>query len=213
MSTDKWTADETAVHFQGRAPEYIARAEKAAAHPFAMATLPMPLGGAQNLLEAAWWLIEKKGRPQRVLDFGCGCGQFFKFFTTGLGITSYRGLDASEPAIAAANKIWGEYFRVMDLRMYPARAPLKKADLAFCHGVLMHLPAAAAQTTATLMRLTAPLQMVIEMTRPRPEDNLAPHIFIHDYTKLFGTMILKSPLNEYKDIFIFENPKRQVTGD
>lgn len=90
------------------------------------------------------WLREILSRaglePCRVMDFGCGTGTSIPFFFDLLGATSVIGVDVSSASLGVARREHGA--RAVTLKLRREYKPSAEIDLAFCNGVLHHIPLA-----------------------------------------------------------------------
>lgn len=197
------TGSEVKKHFEGRAEEY---ARKAAAARSSALSGDGCYPGFWEIAKAGWWLVEMFGRPFFVCDMGCGAGTWARFWMTVMAANTYLGLDSSEPAIGTAGRIWKGWtamnFKVHDLVL----DNLPAADLFFAHGVLMHLPPADVWRLAAKLRSEKKIVMLAEKVKwVGPElERKPPHVWIHDYRALFGDPVYRAPMNDHKDIFIFQ---------
>ncbi len=84
--------------------------------------------------------LREAGRrpPFSVLDFGCGTGAATPFFFEELGVERLVGVDVSERSLEVARRRHGsESARFIALRDY---SPRGEFPLAFCNGVIHHVP-------------------------------------------------------------------------
>jgi len=193
-------------HFEDKAAAYIANAERRAAEPFCLAHIPTR--HPERMADAAWWLIQNRGRPKTAIDFGCGTGRMVKFFEVLMGVDKYVGVEQVEATFRQAQSWYAaETFinlAIQDLNPddLPFAAP---ADLGFTHGVLMHVPPENIADVCANIRRLSKIQMIVEMTRQTdPATGWAPHVFKHNYHSLFGAPVYKEWLTPNKRIFIFE---------
>jgi len=204
------TKDQVIEHFRGRALEYEEMAREVGGKPLSQWNFYQ---GVSAVIEAFWWLCDFMGRPERVLELGCGAGTWWKFWVTGLGI-SYQGVDTSEAAIEAAWKMWPPgRFKCQDItdEVKPL-FPDHPYDFIFIHGVFMHLPPDDLLKVISWMRKVGKPIMLCEKVRWAEKEKPAPHVWIHDYSALFGQEpSYHSTMNRTKDIFIFR-PNTQAGG-
>ena len=134
------------------------------------------------------WLLKriKLHQPKTILEVGCGFGRNLQFLVdNGIKPQQLTGVDFLPKLLKHIN---------LKVKLHRASAqnlpfPSRKFDLAFTHGLLMHirqpLPA-----LAEIIRVSRDRIIIIEETRAEPSQ-LNSFAWAHDYRQLFHSLPVK----------------------
>jgi len=152
--------------------------------------------------------INKKKKISSVLDVGCGLGRWAPFWTEGIGVKRYTGIEPTPELAAEAERRFegrsGIEIILGELIDQDTELGRRSWDLGFTFTVLEHIPPADIAPVVEIIKRRTKRVLLVEMVKAGKGADFCEYVFKHDYQELFGPWKFSVMLDANKALMYFE---------
>ncbi len=134
-----------------------------------------------------------------ILEFGCGFGRITKLILSNFDIQEYKAIDLSIDQIDNAKQELGELANKVDFQVCNLNETSFKSshyDLVLGVEVLMHVKPSDIEKVITHLLNSSKKYFINVDYYAKPVPKLAPHNFVHEYSKIFKKISSTLIINE-----------------